>query len=159
MEQSPHFDALAERDLINKAILAQLAAIGVFLGSQLIGEALGASFKHSPEKEIGKFPIHLTSEGLGNPKFSHFGETSEVGNWHNDMPGLPRDATIIAASDGCPRQIVEYSRLAYGFQCHMELTRDVVELLIQASEAELITLTDRRFVQQPPALRANDTMR
>jgi len=31
-----------------------------------------------------------------------------------------------------------------------------VELLIQASEAELITLTDRRFVQQPAALRAND---
>nr|WP_240338748.1 hypothetical protein [Pseudomonas viridiflava] len=61
-----------------------------------------------------------------------------------------------AESEGCPRQIVQYSRLVYGFQCHMELTREVVELLIQASEADLMTLTDRRFVQQPPALRAND---
>ncbi|MEZ1319636.1 type 1 glutamine amidotransferase [Pseudomonas fluorescens] len=156
LEQCPHFNALAERELINKAISAQRAVIGVCLGSQLIGEALGAAFDHSPEKEIGKFPIHLTPDGLANQKFSHFGETLEVGHWHNDMPGLTKDAKIIARSEGCPRQIVEYSSLVYGFQCHMELNQDVVELLIQASEAELITLTDRRFVQQPTALRAND---
>jgi len=155
-EQCPHFDALAECELINKAISARRAVIGVCLGSQLIGEALGATFNHSPEKEIGKFPIYLTPDGLVNPKFSHFGETLEVGHWHNDMPGLTQNAKIIAVSEGCPRQIVEYSKLVYGFQCHMELTKDVVELLIQASEAELITLTDRRFIQQPAALRAND---
>lgn len=100
--------------------------------------------------------IHLTEEGLANPKFSHFGKTLDVGHWHNDMPGLTTEARIIARSEGCPRQIVEYSPLVYGFQCHMELTKDVVELLIQASEAELATLTDRRFVQQPAALREND---
>lgn len=38
----------------------------------------------------------------------------------------------------------------------MEFTREVVELLIAASERELATLLDRRFVQQPAALRAND---
>ncbi|WP_256594967.1 type 1 glutamine amidotransferase [Pseudomonas sp. GV085] len=156
LEQCPHFNALAERELIGKAISARRAVVGVCLGSQLIGEALGATFNHSPEKEIGKFPIYLTQEGLANPKFSHFGETLEVGHWHNDMPGLTLDARVIAYSQGCPRQIVEYNPLVYGFQCHMELTKDVVELLIQASEAELITLTDRRFVQQPAVLRAND---
>lgn len=155
-EQCPHFDALAERELINKAITAKRAVIGVCLGAQLIGEALGAAFDHSPETEIGKFPIHLTPESWGNSKFSHFGRTLEVGHWHNDMPGLTENATVIATSEGCPRQIVEYSRLVYGFQCHMELTGDVVELLIQASEAELLKLTERRFVQQPTALRANN---
>lgn len=38
----------------------------------------------------------------------------------------------------------------------MELTRDRIELLIVASERELVTLTARRFVQQPDALRTND---
>ncbi|OPA87720.1 GMP synthase [Pseudomonas fluorescens] len=156
LEQCPHFNAVAERELINKAISGGKAVVGVCLGSQLIGEALQATFAHSPEKEIGKFPIHLTEEGLANPKFSHFGKTLDVGHWHNDMPGLTAQARIIARSEGCPRQIVEYSPLVYGFQCHMELTKDVVELLIQASEAELATLTDRRFVQQPAALREND---
>ncbi|KRP63386.1 glutamine amidotransferase-related protein [Pseudomonas trivialis] len=156
LEQCAHFNALAECELISKAIIAGRAVVGVCLGSQLIGEALGAGFDHSPEKEIGKFPISLTQEGMANPKFSHFGETLEVGHWHNDMPGLTQDAKIIAYSEGCPRQIIEYSALVYGFQCHMELTKDVVELLIHASQAELITLADRRFVQQAAALRTND---
>jgi GMP synthase (glutamine-hydrolysing) len=154
--QCAHFDAAAECQLIHTAILSRRAVVGVCLGSQLIGEALGAAFDHSPEKEIGKFAISLTAEGLANPKFSHFGSTLDVGHWHNDMPGLTPDAKVIAHSEGCPRQIVEYTPLVYGFQCHMELTRDVVELLIQASEAQLRTLTDHRFVQQPAELRDND---
>ncbi|AIG01174.1 putative amidotransferase [Pseudomonas fluorescens] len=155
-QQCPHFNALAECELINQAIAARRAVVGVCLGAQLIAEALGATCSRSPEKEIGKFPIRLTEEGLANPKFSHFGRGLDVGHWHGDMPGLPEDARILAYSEGCPRQIIEYSPLVYGFQCHMELTKEVVELLIQASEAELATLTDRRFVQQPEALRAND---
>ena len=63
---------------------------------------------------------------------------------------------VIATSEGCPRQIVEYGPLAYGFQCHMEFTPEVIDLLIAASESELATLTAHRFVQQPTALRKND---
>lgn len=153
-EECPHFDAAAERALIEKCVAAQKAVVGVCLGSQLIGEALGASYEHSPEKEIGKFPITLTSEGKANDKFAHFGDTLDVGHWHNDMPGLTENSKIMAYSEGCPRQIVEYSNLVYGFQCHMEFTLDVIELLIAASECELAALTGHRFVQQPDALRS-----
>lgn len=142
--------------LIAECVRAQKAVLGVCLGSQLIGEALGAKFGHSPEKEIGKFPIMLTEEGLVNRKFSHFGHSLEVGHWHNDMPGLTPDAKILAYSEGCPRQIVEYSNLVYGFQCHMEFTPEVVELLIQAAEQELPLLAGHRFVQQPEILREHD---
>lgn len=155
-EECPHFDAAAEKNLIATAINSGCAVIGVCLGSQLIGEALGASFAHSPEKEIGKFPITLTPEGLRNEKFAHFGASLAVGHWHNDMPGLTANAKVIARSEGCPRQIVEYAPTVYGFQCHMELDHDVIERLIAASQAELEGLVDHRFVQQPAALRAND---
>ena len=155
-EECPHFDAVAEKALIAEAIAAGRAVIGVCLGSQLIGEALGAPHDHSPEKEIGKFPIALTAEGLSNPMFADFGAHLEVGHWHNDMPGLTDTAVILATSEGCPRQIVEYGDLVYGFQCHMEFTPEIVELLIAASEAELAAMISRRFVQQPEALRAND---
>jgi GMP synthase (glutamine-hydrolysing) len=155
-EECPHFDAAAERALIAQCVSAGKAVVGHCLGSQLIGEALGARYEQSPEKEIGKFPITLTSEGKANGKFAHFGDTLDVGHWHNDMPGLTESAKVIAYSEGCPRQIVEYSDLVYGFQCHMEFTREVIELLIAASERELATLTTHRFVQQPAALRAND---
>jgi GMP synthase (glutamine-hydrolysing) len=153
-QECPHFDAAAEQALIAKCVTANKAVIGVCLGAQLLGDALGASFDRSPEMEIGKFPIMLTPHGRANDKFSHFGETLEVGHWHNDMPGLTKDAKVIAYSEGCPRQIVEYGPFAYGFQCHMEFNRAVVELLI--AESDLVSLSKHRFVQQADALRAND---
>ncbi|MFJ3522652.1 type 1 glutamine amidotransferase [Pseudomonas sp. NPDC090203] len=156
LEECSHFDAGAECRLIRQAVDAGKAVVGVCLGAQLIGDALGAKFGHSPEKEIGKYPISLSAEGKTNSKVAHFGHVLEVGHWHSDMPGLTAQARILAGSEGCPRQIVEYSKLVYGFQCHMEFTREVVELLIAASETELANLTRHRFVQQPAALRAND---
>jgi GMP synthase (glutamine-hydrolysing) len=154
--ECPYFDAAAEEALISKCITARRAVVGVCLGSQLIGEALGASFEHSPEKEIGKFPIIMTSDGRASTKFEHFGKTLDVGHWHNDMPGLTRGAKVMAYSEGCPRQIVEYGPLVHGFQCHMEFNHEVIELLIKHSEQELAALARHRFVQQPEALRMNN---
>ena len=152
----PHFDAKAEQAVIAAAVKAEKAVIGICLGSQLIGEALGAPFAHSPEKEIGKFPVSLTEAGRKHALFKHFGDTLEVGHWHNDMPGLTPEAVIIAYSEGCPRQIVAYGERVYGFQCHMELTPDVVERLIAHSENDLRRAAEWRFVQTPDELRAHD---
>lgn len=154
--ECPHFDAAAEKALISRAISTNRAVVGVCLGAQLIGEALGAKYESSPAKEIGKFPITLTEDGIKNEKLAHFGKTLSVGHWHSDMPGLTARAKVLAYSEGCPRQIVEYNPLVYGFQCHLEFTREVIALLIAASENELAGLTRHRFVQQPDALRQND---
>lgn len=155
-QECPHFDAKGEQAVIAAAVEAGKVVIGICLGSQLIGEALGASFDHSPEKEIGKFPITLTEEGRHHELFRHFGEVLDVGHWHNDMPGLTADAKILAYSEGCPRQIVAYSDRVYGFQCHMELTPELVDMLIERSEADLNLAPTRRFIQTPDELRAND---
>lgn len=149
-----HFDAKAEQGFIGKAIGAGKAVIGVCLGSQLIGESLGASYESSPYKEIGKFSITLTAEGERHPLFSHFGPTLQVGHWHSDMPGLTSQSQLIAFSDGCPRQIIAYTELVYGFQCHMELTTEVVKLLIANDDIE--SLAHHRFVESPSALLAHD---
>ncbi len=155
-DMCPHFNSLAEQEVIKKAIESNKVVLGICLGSQLIGESLGAKFEHSPEREIGKFPIMLTEYGIKNPKFSHLGKMTEVGHWHNDMPGLTSTAKIIAFSAGCPRQIVEYSKLVYGLQCHMELTHEVVELLIQHSVAELDQAHNYKFVNSREELRNHD---
>lgn len=154
LDECPHFDAHAEQELILKVINAQKVVLGICLGSQLIGEALGAQYDHSPEKEIGKFPITLTEAGLSHSLFSHFGPTLAVSHWHNDMPGLTPDAEVIAFSEGCPRQIVAYRDCVFGLQCHMELTKEVVELLIENDD-----FSDReqhRFVESPETLLNHD---
>lgn len=155
-EECPWFDAQAEKALISRAIEAGKTVIGVCLGSQLIGEALGAAFCHSPEKEIGKFPVRLTDAGKANPLFKDFSSVLNVGHWHNDMPGLTPQAKVLAYSEGCPRQIVQYSERVYGFQCHMELTPEVVELLIEHSQSDLRRAGEFRFVETAEKLRSHD---
>lgn len=79
-----------------------------------------------------------------------------MGHWHGDMPGLTTEAKLIAYSEGCPRQVVAYSDRVFGFQCHMELTPDVVELLISHSEEELRLADTHRFIETAAQLRAHD---
>lgn len=156
LKECPWFDAQAEMRFIGRAIKAGKTVIGVCLGSQLIGEALGAAFCHSPEKEIGKFPVRLTDAGKTNPLFENFGGGLDVGHWHNDIPGLTPQAKVLAYSEGCPRQIVQYGERVYGFQCHMELTSEVVELLIEHSQNDLRRAGEFRFVETAEKLRSHD---
>ena len=155
IEECPHFDAAAECALIAACIAAGKAVVGVCLGAQLVGTALGAAHEASPEKAIGNFPVTLTPEGRANARFAGFGDALVSGHWHSDMPGLTAGAKVIARSEGCPRQIIEYDDLVYGFQCHMEFTPAVVEMLIAASGDGLARLSGHRFVQSPEVLRAN----
>lgn len=155
-KECSYFNAKAEIGLIQKCVRAGKAVVGVCLGAQLIGEAFGAEFEHSPQKEIGIFPIHLTSDGLKDDKINHFGTTLSVGHWHSDMPGLAADSCVLATSTGCPRQIVAYSDLVYGFQCHMEFDPEVVELLIAEEENFLTHNTQHKFVQKPDEIRHYD---
>lgn len=53
--ECPHFDSKAEQDVILLAINAGKVVIGICLGSQLIGEALGAKVERSPEKKLVNF--------------------------------------------------------------------------------------------------------
>lgn len=154
--ECPYFDAQAEISTIQECIKKGKAVVGVCLGSQLIGNALGAEFGHSPNKEIGVFSIRLTEEGLRDKKLKHFGSSLCVGHWHNDMPGLTTDSKILATSEGCPRQIIAYSNLVYGFQCHMEFNREVVELLIENDKNILQNQIKYRFVQKPDEIRNYD---
>ncbi|OCG31256.1 GMP synthase [Gilliamella sp. HK2] len=155
-QECAYFDSIAEQGVILSAIKAGKMVIGVCLGAQLIGEALGANYAKSPEKEIGKFPITLTEIGKANPLFADFGSALEVGHWHNDMPGLTKDAQIIAYSEGCPRQIIAYGKLVYGFQCHLELTPKVVDLLIANSQKEFSHTEKYRFVDTQDKLRSHN---
>ncbi|CAH6003518.1 hypothetical protein AN2353V1_1205, partial [Citrobacter koseri] len=153
LEECPYFDSLAEQRLINQAISARRIVIGICLGSQLIGEALGAKVRQSPEKEIGHYPITLTEAGKQNPLLAHFGSPLVVGHWHNDMPGLTDQSVVLATSEGCPRQIVQYGNAVYGFQCHMEFTAEAVEGLIQHSEQELAAAKGKRFIRSNAEMR------
>lgn len=154
--QCLYFDSAAEQHMIATAIAEGVAVIGFCLGAQLIGEALGARFEHSEHPEIGVFPIWLTTEGQTDPHLAHLGPGINVAHWHNDMPGLTTDAIVLASSSGCSRQIIRYGPLVYGFQCHMEFTRDSVQAMIANCADELATAAGQSYVQDSPGMLAAD---
>lgn len=111
---------------------------GFCLGAQLIGEALHARAERSPFKEVGVFPVTLTDEGERDPLLANVPKEFSVFHWHNDMPGLTKEAVILAKSEGCPRQIIRYSPLAYGFQCHPEMTLQIADELMKHCSNDLV---------------------
>ncbi len=153
-QECPFYDAAAEMRLIRQYAEAGRAVIGVCLGAQLLGQALGARYAHSPEKEIGPVRAWLTEEGRRDPFLKGFPAVFDAGAWHNDMPGLTEGAAILAASEGCPRQIVRYGKYVYGFQTHMEFTHEIVEAGLRETAGALPA--GGRFVQTPEALLAYD---
>ena len=155
-QECPYFDAQAEKELIYACVSAGKIVLGVCLGAQLIGEALGAPYLHSPEKEVGPVSITLTQAGKEDPLWSHLQDGDFVGEWHNDMPGLTPESAILAYSEGCPRQIVRYSRFVYGLQCHMEFTREVHARLIEHMGGDLAQRDRHRFVQSAEEILAFD---
>ncbi|OOF22880.1 GMP synthase [Salinivibrio sp. IB574] len=154
--ECPHFDSQREQALIRQCIEQGSAVLGICLGAQLIGEALGAPYQKSPEPEIGYFPIQLSEDGHIDEHIPHFAPQEIVGHWHNDMPGLTPNSRVLASSEGCPRQIVKYGPRVYGFQCHLELTPLAVEGLLQAAYPEG-EAANKRFIQDPDSIRAFDT--
>ena len=154
-ETFPYYDPQAEIELIQKAMKADRYIVGVCLGAQLLSVAYGAEYEHSPEREIGVFPITLTEAGLKDNYVKIFGQTLNTGHWHGDMPGLTEDAIVLATSQGCPRQIIRFSPKHYAFQAHLEFDPEAVELLIAADGEEVLEEQSKKmtYVQKPEAIR------
>lgn len=135
LNETPYL--LKEINFIKAAVQKQKRIIGVCLGAQLLALALGAPTEQSPNKEIGVFPLQLLPEAADDPIFCSFNQTFDVTHWHGDMPGLPANAVLLARSEGCPRQIFRVGDRIYGFQCHFELTKELVENLIKHCPEDL----------------------
>lgn len=120
-----------EIELAKQAIQANKVVLGICLGAQLLGTALGAAAESSPYKEIGVYPVEMTQHAETDPVFKHFPRQFPVMHWHSDMPGLPDGSVLLAKSIGCPRQAFRYGERVYGFQFHLELTSKNVEDMVK----------------------------
>lgn len=132
-EEYGFFDVEKEKNIINLYASRGRIVLGTCLGAQIIGEAMGATYHHSPYQEVGHVRGNLTEEGRRDPFLADFPDSFDMGEWHNDMPGLTHKSEVLAYSDGCPHQIVRYGKYLYGFQTHMELNHELVEGLVESS--------------------------
>ncbi len=135
LEKYPYLQE--EISLIGAAINADKPVLGICLGAQLIGAAFDAPASRSPEKEMGCFPVELTEAGKHDRIFKNFPSSFASIHWHNDMPGVPADAAVLAKSAGCPRQVIRYGEKVYGLQFHLEFTKEKLQKLIDKCKDDL----------------------
>jgi GMP synthase-like glutamine amidotransferase len=133
MDRHPHLRI--ESRLIREAINRGMKILGVCLGAQIVAYCLGSEVYHGPQEEIGWLSIDLTGDGLKDPllrklaihpRVGDFWRKFKVFHWHGDTFDLPVGAVLLARSDLYKTQAFRYGDNVYGFQFHIEVTRDII---------------------------------
>lgn len=144
---------ILEKHFIAEAIKKNKVVIGICLGSQLIADVLGAKIYKGQEREIGWYPIQLTTEAQKSPVFASFTEPFTVFHWHGDTFNLPPSAVRLAYSEVCATQAFIYGDRVLGLQFHLESTKDSVRQIIENCVSELVA---GKYIQKPEEMLARD---
>lgn len=120
--------------LIRDAISADVPVIGHCLGGQLLAKSLGAAVARTATPEIGWSSVEVI-DAASNPWFGHRGSFRTF-QWHYDIFALPSGATRILTNAFNPEQAFALAR-NIGFQCHIEMTREMVESWCASGGGEL----------------------
>ena len=111
--------------LLRDAVAQQIPIIGHCLGGQLLAQALGARVARSSVPEIGWIDVESTDAVAqqawfgGRERFTAF-------QWHYDAFDIPPGATRILTNGFNPNQGFLVDDRHIGFQCHIEMTDDLV---------------------------------
>lgn len=121
---------------LRNAVSQQVPVIGHCLGGQLLAQALGARVARAEIPEIGWLDVDTTDSVAsdewfgGRKRFTAF-------QWHYDAFQLPAGAVRVLANTFNGNQAYVIDGRHIGFQCHIEMTRDLVETWCRTGAAEL----------------------
>lgn len=140
VDQTDRYPFLApEVHWIRQAVRSGLPVLGICLGSQLLAKALGSRVFPNGVKEIGWYPIELTSAAAQDRLFRTCWEEEEaegertaskrvtVFQWHGDTFDLPAEAVPLARGELCAQQAFRYGERAYALQFHLEMTQEMLD--------------------------------
>jgi GMP synthase (glutamine-hydrolysing) len=116
----------ATKVLLRDAVAAGLPTLGICLGHQLLAAACGGRVERNPAgKQMGLFPLGLTSLGRCERAFATVADRSRCVQWNDDIVvEAPDSAEVLATVDGVPQVLRLGSAL--GVQFHPEAGADIV---------------------------------
>lgn len=124
-DRCPHFQELLA--LIRNFTEAAKPVLGVCLGGQLIARALGGEVIEKAKGEFGFTPLHGRAGVERDPLLAGLELPAHIMQWHNDHFTLPPGATHLLESEACPGQAFRAGPRTWGFQCHFEIDRGILE--------------------------------
>ena len=122
--------------LVRDAVERDVPVIGHCLGGQLFAQALGARVSRTATPEIGWIDVEVEGDAA---RVSWFGGRSRFPafQWHYDVFDLPPDATRVLTNAFNPNQAYVVGEMHIGFQCHVVMTRELVETWCTSGAIEL----------------------
>lgn len=142
---------LQEIELIKEAHARELPLIGICLGHQLIGRALGGEVARQDKPEWGFMPVDLTVPGQTDTLLAGVPWTTPMFQSHAyAVTKPPPGATVLARSKGCPNQIMRIGQRTIGFQFHFEADAKLLDYFA-GTDADLMArvgTNESEFAQQ-----------
>jgi GMP synthase-like glutamine amidotransferase len=131
--------------LLNAAVAKDVPVLGHCLGGQWLAQALGAKVARAPVAEIGWIDVDVDDLPVAR---DWFGERRRfcAFQWHFDAFALPAGATRVLTNAFNANQAFVVGERHIGFQCHVEMTRELVESWIASDSGDLPARTS--FAQQ-----------
>jgi GMP synthase-like glutamine amidotransferase len=129
----------AVRALLRAAITAEVPALCVCLGHQLLAAANGGTIRRMPDgPEIGAQLVAKRGVASTDPLFRSAPITPDVIQWHYDeVDSLPPGAVQLYSSPACEQQAFRLGRLAWGIQFHIETTVQILRGWATEESSEL----------------------
>ncbi len=131
---------------VRKALDKGISYLGICLGMQVLAKASGSSIVRSRVQEVGwrgpdgsAFEIELTAAGESDPIFSGVERKLGVFQLHAEAVEPSSSMKLLARGRFCENQAIRVGENAYGFQCHLDLTADMLDVWVR-EDADLLKL-------------------
>jgi len=115
------------RATLAEAVERDLSVLGICLGAQLLGQALGAGAPRLAQPELGWFTVELTEAGADDVLLGPLAPVCEVFQWHDYGCELPPGALSLASSERAPQQAYRVGEAVWAVQFHIDVDAGLVE--------------------------------
>ena len=138
-------------ELARDGVRKDVPLLGHCLGGQLMSKALGGTVTRNAVKEIGWGEVRIADnevarEWVGDvQRFDSF-------HWHGETFTIPPGGTRVMENAHCANQAFALGK-HFGMQCHVEMTRELIESWLAGGAQEIAESRSSPGVQDPAEIR------
>jgi len=131
------------KELIRDAVAEQVPTLGICLGHQLMGAALGGRVTPNPRgQQVGLITVGWTEAAAEDRLFRGLATPRRGVQWNYDVVVTPPGgAVVLAETAEGELQVARYGPAAWGVQLHPEVDETVVGTWV--TDSERVELADR----------------
>jgi GMP synthase (glutamine-hydrolysing) len=124
------------KELIRDAVSEGVPTLGICLGHQLMGAALGGRVTPNPRgQQVGLIPVGWTDAAAGDRLFGGLATPRRGVQWNYDLlVEPPAEAVVLAQTPDGEVQVARFAPNVWGVQLHPEVDETIVGTWVTDSE-------------------------